>query len=138
MCKEAVMLPENEAAAIKALASSVDQAALAGDWPGLVGLFEEDCTVMPPNGSEIHGRSAFSTFIESMGLKVYTHSIEFHDVDGHEDLAFARGKYSESFTVSGTEGTIEDSGKVLATLRRQADGSWKFSRWMWNSDLPTP
>ena len=103
---------------------------------------------MPSGGSNQHGLAEldrgtcfscfFSSFIDSMGLHVYAHKIEFHEVDGQDDFAFARGKYAESFTVNEVEGTIEDSGKVLATLRRQADGSWRFSRWMWNSDLPSP
>jgi len=131
-------LADTEAATIKSLALSMDEAALGGDWTKLVGLFTEDCIVMPPNGPEVQGRAAFSSFIDSMGLEVYTHKIEFHEVGGQDDFAFARGKYAESFTVNDVEGTIEDSGKVLATLRRQADGSWRFSCWMWNSDLPSP
>ena len=90
---------------------------------------------MPPNGPEIHGRDAFFSWIDSFGFKAHTHKIDFLEIDGSEDLAVARGAYDESYTAKGVDGIIQDQGKIIATVRRQPDGGWKFSRWMWNSDL---
>jgi ketosteroid isomerase-like protein len=33
---------------------------------------------------------------------------------------------------------IQDRGNTLDVLRRQADGTWRFQRVMWNSALPLP
>ena len=132
------MLSENEVAAIKSLASTLDEVALAGDLKGLAGLFTEDCTLMPPNGPDIQGRAAFIALYESAGMVVSKHKVEFLDVDGHEELAYVRGTYAETYTAKGVDGQIEDAGKILSTVRKQSDGSWQFSRWMWNSDLPLP
>jgi ketosteroid isomerase-like protein len=33
---------------------------------------------------------------------------------------------------------FEDRGKYLTICRKQADGSWKVARAMFNSDLPLP
>ena len=40
--------------------------------------------------------------------------------------------------MGGSEELIEDAGKILAILRKQADGSWIVTRWITNSDLPLP
>ncbi len=132
------MLNENDVSAISSLGPAMDSAALAGDWLGLTGLFTEDCVIMPPDGPEIQGRKAFFDFIESMDLKVQAHKLEFHDVGGDGDSAYGRARYAETFTATGLEGPVEDEGKVLCAVRMQPDGSWKFSRWMWSSDLPNP
>lgn len=130
------MLSENEVAAIKSLASTLDAVALAGDLKGLVGLFAADCTLMQPNGPEIQGRAALLAFLESAGMKVSKHKVEFREVDGHNELAYVRGTYAETYTAKGVDGQIEDAGSILGIVRKQAGGSWQFFRWMWNSDLP--
>ena len=53
------------------------------------------------------------------------------------DLAYDRGTYSMTVTPPGAA-PIEDRGKYLTIYRKQADGSWKIARVMFNSDLPLP
>jgi ketosteroid isomerase-like protein len=52
-------------------------------------------------------------------------------------LAYDRGTYSMTITPPGAA-AIEDRGKYLTIYRKQADGSWKVLRVMYNSDLPLP
>lgn len=131
-------LSEEDVAAIRAMGPALDEAALAGDWSTLGAMFAEDALVMSPNVPMDHGRSALLKFIEAAELAVTKHIIEFPEVDGCGDVAYARGTYDEIFTKAGTEGQVEDVGKILAILRRQSDGSWLFTRWISNSDLPLP
>ena len=56
------------------------------------------------------------------------------DIVGVGDLAYARGAWSMTFRTPA--GEQKDQGKCLAIFRRQADGSWKAERDIWNSDLP--
>ena len=62
--------------------------------------------------------------------------VEFTDIDGCGDLAYARGTYSERFTVAGVAEPIRDVGKVLGILRKESDGRWLFSIWSSSTDLP--
>jgi ketosteroid isomerase-like protein len=56
-------------------------------------------------------------------------------VSASADLAYAIGTYE--YSVNGADGNpVEDRGKFLDTLRKQADGSWQLSSAMFNSDLP--
>ncbi len=128
-------ISEDDVAAIRSLVADFDQAVLSGDWNGFVGLFTDDAVLMPPN-EVVLPMSQFLAWIEPMGYSALEHRIEFVEVDGYGDLAYARGTYAERFTVAGLAEPMEDSGKVLGILRRQPDGSWLFHIWASNSDRP--
>jgi ketosteroid isomerase-like protein len=98
-------------------------------------MFTPDGLVLPANAPVIRGHSELEALIESTAMTVQQHTIEFVDVDGYGDIAYARGTYSETYSVEGVSEPIADSGKILAVLRKQPDGLWLFSVWMWNSDL---
>jgi len=125
-------------AAIRALAPAMDEIALANDFDSLVALFTEDCVVMGPNAAATEGRSRFRAMIESGGFEFSAYVTKFLDVYGHGDVAYVRGTYSETYTMQGVAEPISDTGKLLTVVREQPDGAWRFSVWMWSSDLPLP
>ena len=59
------------------------------------------------------------------------------EIQGQGDMAYDRGTYSMAVTPAGAA-PIEDHGKYLTIWRKQADGSWKVARAIFNSDLPLP
>jgi hypothetical protein len=59
------------------------------------------------------------------------------EIQGQGDLAYDRGTYSMTVTPPGLA-PIEDHGKYLSIWRKQADGSWKITHAMFNSDPPLP
>ena len=133
----AMPLTEEDMAAIKAIGPALDKAAVAGDWEALVRLFTEDVMMMGPNSPAIQGRSALMELIESSGMKVSKHKVQFVEVDGYGDIAYCRCTWTETSSIEGS-GPIEEEGKILGMLRKQPDGSWKIAAWSWNSDLPLP
>lgn len=131
-------LSDADIAAIKALGPAIDEAGLAGNWDAFSEMFAEDMVMMPPNMPAIKGRSAWMAWIDSMGVKMIESSYEFHEIAGYGDMAYATATYTETFSTAGVEEPIHDEGKILTILRKQPDGSWLFSRWMWASNLPLP
>jgi len=131
-------LSDKDVAAIKAMGPALDEAALAGDWNALVAMFTEDALLMSPNTPTNQGRSSLLEMIESLGMTIAEHKIEFVEVDGYGDIAYARGSYAERYSVQGVDEPIVDEGKILTILKKQPDGSWLFAIWMTNSDLPIP
>lgn len=131
-------LTEQDVAAIKSLGPSIDRTALAGDWDALLALMTEDVLWIGPNSPVIQGRAACKALVESIGMTVTEHKVEFLEINGCGDIAYARGTYAETITVKGVAGPIEDAGNVLAIVRKQSDESWLIAIWMWNSDLPLP
>ena len=62
--------------------------------------------------------------------------ISNEEVRAGGDWAFARGTYQATLTpkAGGAAGSID--GKYMTILTRQADGSWKIYRDIFNSNVP--
>ena len=131
-------LSDEDVAAIKAIGPALDEAVLSGDWNKVVALFTEDVVLMGPNTPIIKGNSALMELLESTGMKYTEHKVEFVEVYGYGDIAYARGTGIEAFSVEGLDEPIRDEYKALGIFRKQADGLWQIAIWSWNSDLPLP
>ena len=130
-------LTDEDIAAIKAIGPALDEAAVSGDWDALVALFTEDVSMMGPNSPITKSRSALMELLQSSGMTVSEHKVEFVEVYGYGDLAYGTCKWTEKFGIGDTE-PISEVGKILGILRKQPDGNWLISHWSWNSDLPLP
>lgn len=131
-------LSDEDVAVIKALGPVINEVLLAGDWDAFFATLTEDFLMMPPNIPTIKGRSAFKAWFTSQVITMTEVHYEFHEIDGYGDIAYATATYTETFSLEGVEEPIYDEGKILTILRKQPDGSWLFSIWMWASDLPLP
>jgi len=131
-------LSDEDVAAIKAIGPAMDKAALAGDFDAALALFTEDVLVMGSNSPTFQGRSTWLEIVNSLGMTVTEHVLEFVEVDGYGDIAYARGIWKEAYNIEGVEEPHKDKGKALGILRKQPDGSWLIAVWAWSSDLPLP
>ena len=126
-----------------AIRKVVDQAMVIAnaptkDWAAYTrAYYAEDAVVLEPNMPAVKGRAA----IESLFLKfpsMTDFKVGLVEVEGRGDLAYVRGKYSMSVIPPGASEPIKDTGKYIEIWRKQADGSWKVIRDIYNSDLPLP
>lgn len=96
-------------------------------------LFTDGGELLPPNGAAIEGRAAIKAWADAFppysGFEATTVSVE-----GSGDLAYARGNYTMTFETPGQP----DHGKYLEIYRKQADGTWKLTHDIFNSDVPLP
>ncbi|UCC84760.1 MAG: SgcJ/EcaC family oxidoreductase [Gemmatimonadota bacterium] len=129
-------LPDEDVAAINALMDDLVDAELAGNWEGVAELMAEDVVSMPANMPLMQGRDEWAAWVESMGFSVTELTFDIVEMDGRGDLAYLRIAFSEVFTVEGASEPVEETGKCLWMMRKQADGSWLLSTWLCNSDLP--
>ncbi|UCC84448.1 MAG: DUF4440 domain-containing protein [Gemmatimonadota bacterium] len=128
-------LSEEDVAAIRAVMQAGAAAEEAGDWAALVALGTEDFVWMPPNDRIIEGRAAIVAYAEDSGLQIQKSTVAATEIDGRGDLAYFRGTYELTMSFGGAE-PFTDVGKWVAILRKQPDGSWLYSAWIWNSDQP--
>ena len=101
-------------------------------------LYTNDALVLYPNQPAVVGSSAilayFKSFFDQFAQEVFQLSSEEIEVAG--PWAFDRGTYRWRGVPRAGGDPIEDYGKYLVILERQADGSWKVARDMDNSDRP--
>ena len=100
--------------------------------------YTDDAILMPPNNSPVRGKQAIEKYLAEIGsqLQASNFQLSILEIDVQGDTTIVRGTYSSSFTVPGTDAPMEDRGKTLNVWKRQADGSWKLHRDIWNSNMP--
>jgi uncharacterized protein (TIGR02246 family) len=113
-------------------------AANAGNLDGVIAIYAEDATLLPPNLPPQKGRDAIRKFWGGL-LGAYTVRFEVSSetVEGRGDLAYNVGRYQLSATPK-TKGPppIEEEGKFVEILKRRPDGSWKYVVDMYSPNSP--
>lgn len=130
-------LSEQDKTSIRDQTAAFVAAINAKDWPAATAQYSADAVFMPANGVEVSGPANIQTWMAAYPpfANFVAQSVE---VDGTGDLAYNRGTYELDVTPPGATTPMHDKGKFLEVLRRQADGTWKVVRDIFNSDLPIP
>ncbi len=127
-------LSRDDVGAIEALFSVVVERFLARDFAGWAALYSEDGILMPPNGVAVAGRANLQAFGESFPKVT---QLGFSDIGIQVDGTLAVGWSAFRMSILGDDGVeVNDIGKQLVAFAKQADGSWKATRAIFNSDLP--
>ena len=127
-------------AAIAAIDKKFMQDVNRGNAAAGAAAYTDDAILMPPNHSPVEGKQAIEKYLAEISSQLQSSNFQLSilEVDVQGDTTIVRGTYSSSFTVPGTDAPMEDRGKTLNVWKRQADGSWKLHRDIWNSNMPIP
>ena len=106
------------------------------DWEGWTKRFTSDGTFMPPNSPAANGHAEILAWAKTFPPAA-DFSISMPEIEGTAAMAYGRGTYKLTIIPPGAE-PIHDSGKFLEIWSKQADGSWKVKRDIFNSDVPLP
>jgi uncharacterized protein (TIGR02246 family) len=109
----------------------------AGDIDRWLSLWTDDGVQMPPGSPPIAGKEQIRRRNKAaLDRFTFEMSITNEEVRTAGDWAFSRGIYKATLTPkSGGKTTLID-GKYMTILQRQADGSWKIYRDIFNSNTP--
>lgn len=129
---------EEDAGSIAELDERFRQSILEGDWATFAGLYADSAVLMPPNATAVIGRQAIVDWFSRPGLQISAFTAASASIEGTEDLAYNRGTYSLTFVPPGTADPMTEKGKYLWIVRKGADGVWRISADIWNSDAPLP
>ena len=109
-----------------------------GDVDAFMALTTQDVVLMPPGERTLPSREAarslMADFFGTYAIEIESVSLDEIVVAG--DWAFVRDTYVSNLTPRSGGETMRARGKNVWILRRQADGSWKVARNMWNSSDP--
>jgi uncharacterized protein (TIGR02246 family) len=120
--------------------AQLSAAAAAKDLDKTVSYYSDDAVVMPPNSGRATAKeaiqSALKELLASPGAAVSWKATKV-EVAKSGDLACVSGTYEE-MTIDASGKPVKDRGKYVKVWEKQADGKWKCSADIWNSDLPVP
>lgn len=116
------------------LVEAWDAAQNANDVDALMAIYGVDAAAMPPELPEVAGTDALrGLWAEFLGGTQDNDNV-LQGVRVSGDLAVIWGSYTTT-AAEGEEGATV-AGKWMGILERQADGSWKLLRNIWNTDSP--
>ena len=135
--------PATDAAAVRQAIESQNArfsaAAVKADTATIAGLYADDAIVMGPNNPALRGHDAIAKGFESMAseMKLTGLKLQTQDVIVAGEYAIETGAYD--LTASPPKAKpVHDVGKYVVVWKKQADGSYKLLRDIYNSDEPMP
>ena len=109
----------------------------SGDAAKVASLYATDAVVMPTHQPVITGRDAIQNYNKTF-FETFTATINISPIETKVfgDRALDRGTYTMQLTPKAGGSPIMDEGKYLVLLQRQADGSWKLTHDIDNTNMP--
>jgi uncharacterized protein (TIGR02246 family) len=109
----------------------------ARDAARISATYTADAVLMPPNQGTVTGRDAIKAFNKNL-FESYSAKIAFAPAETKifGDRALDRGTYMIELTEKAGGGRSKEEGKYLVLLQRQADGSWKVTHDIDNTNGP--
>jgi ketosteroid isomerase-like protein len=104
------------------------------DWNAAVdAYYADDAKVLWPNAPAAVGRPAIKNAVAQFPpLKEFKWDVI--SLEGQGDLAYVHGTYEMTMVPAGASTPVTDKGKGIEVFKKQADGTWKVIRDIWNSD----
>lgn len=107
-----------------------------GDTAAMVSAYTDDAIVMPQGEPAWNGRAAIATGAARMLQAVRFGDVKLatSNIDIAGDYAIETGTFEWTVTPKGGK-PAPDKGKYLTVWKKQADGSWKLFRDIFNTDM---
>jgi uncharacterized protein (TIGR02246 family) len=114
-------------------------ATIGRDADALTALWDDDAVLLQPRTPPIVGKAAFHDFMtqalaKSPSVKVVKYVPDIRDVQVAGNVAYEWGYFDASHKGSDQQAAQNLHAKLLRVMKRQPDGSWKFTRVMWFPD----
>lgn len=110
----------------------------AGDLQTWIELWDENGMSLPPDAVAKAGKAnLYAENVEAFKLLKFDMKICCEEAAIAGDFGFVRGQFSYSVRPKDGSGSPFDmKGKFLTVFRKQADGTWRIYRDMYNRDAP--
>ena len=127
-------------AAIAKVRTAFQTAASAQDAAGMAKLFTADGVEMPPNAPAATGRAAIEAFHKGFAKQWMQHGMTITPTSTKVtgDTAYDVGTYKQQIMSHASGAIVDDKGKYVVLLKKDAAGNWAFSHAIYNSDVPPP
>lgn len=129
---------EDVTAAVTALWDEYEASIEAADADRWGDLWVDDGVKYPPDGLLLDGKEAIVNNMREWMTMATANDVEItnHTVEVAGDFAFVRGIFRVDAELKANGVSVVMDGKYMSILQRQADGSWKLYRDIFNSNVP--
>ncbi|MFQ5629140.1 MAG: YybH family protein [bacterium] len=107
-----------------------------GDANAAASFFTEDAINMPSYNSTQNGRAEveamFADLLSSTKVDVISRTTD--EVFSHDGMAYEFGSIEQKFQRQGSTESAVVKIRYVSVFKQQADGSWKWHRWLGQSD----
>ena len=120
-------------AAIEAANAKFSEAFARGDAKALAAMYTSDAIALPPDSEMIRGNEAIGEFWKgARNSGISSATLTTVDVGRSGDVAYEVGTVSLTMQAA-ANGQTTAASKYVVVWKRQADGSWKLHRDIWNN-----
>jgi ketosteroid isomerase-like protein len=134
--KEPAMLSDTDRAAIKRASEQIVAMINAKDFSAAVKFYAEDAILFARNAPNVEGREAIIRYCQKFPpLSNYRH--ETQEMEGMGNLVYNLEKYSVTLMLPGVP-AYQVTARGIWIWKKQADGSWKVWREIFNWDHSAP
>src|SRR6187402_279359 len=127
-------------AAIAKSRTAFQTAAGTQDGAAIAKLFTADGVEMPPNAPAAKGRAAIEAYHKAFGAQWMMHGMTITSTETKVagDTAYDAGTYKQQIMSNKSGAVIDDVGKYIVLLKKDAGGNWLITHAIYNSNLPLP
>jgi uncharacterized protein (TIGR02246 family) len=127
-------------AAIAKVRTAYQTAAGSQDGAAMAKLYAPDGIEMPPNAPAAKGRAAIEAFHKALGQQFMMHGMTITPTGTKVigDYAYDIGTYKQGLMPRKGGAVIDDQGKYVVLLKKDASGAWWVTHAIYNSDVPMP
>ena len=128
--------PGGDEAAIRQIASAYQTA--TQDPAALAKFYTPDGIEMPPNAPAAKGRAAIEAYHKALAQQVMVHGLTITSTETRVlgDRAYDVGTYKQQLMSTTGGGIVEDHGKYVVLMKKDASGKWWITHAIYNSDVP--
>lgn len=110
-----------------------------GDTPLIIAQFSDDAVWKPANVAALVGKPAIQRRYEhELGRISLAKTYRVHDLEVACDWAFIRTTSEGTVALKETGEKAPESHEDVFILKRQPDGFWKITRYIYNNNLSAP
>jgi uncharacterized protein (TIGR02246 family) len=118
-------------------------ATFARDANALTALFDDGAVLLQPGIPPIIGKAAIKDLMQqalakSPSVKIVKYAPDIRDIQVAGNLAYEWGYFDAVQKGPNQSAPQKVRAKLLRVMKRQPDGSWRFTRVMWLSDCLDP
>jgi uncharacterized protein (TIGR02246 family) len=127
-------------AAIAKLRTAYQAAESTQDAAAIAKLYSPDGVEMPPNAPAAKGRAAIEAFHKAFAQQFMLHGMTITPAETkvHGDYAYDIGTYTQALMPMKGGAVVDDHGKYVVLLKKDASGNWWVTHAIYNSDVPVP